>query len=121
MMDGQKCKSDEKLKSIPFVFYTVTYTEPKDEMFALDLGADRFIVKPRDLEALLEILTELLDEKRNSRPDASGPLGEEMEFFRRYNAILFSKLEKKMLDLEAAIGCSGSFGGVDHYPPIKYA
>ena len=106
VMDGytlcQKCKSDEKLKNIPFVIYTATYTEPKDEKFALDLGADRFIVKPKDPEALLEILTELQDEKRNMRPDASKPLGEEMEFFRRYNEILFSKLEKKMLDLEAA-------------------
>jgi len=104
VMDGytlcRQCKSDEKLKNIPFVFYTATYTEPQDEKFALDLGADRFIIKPRDPEALLEILVELLDEKRNIRPDTSKPLGEEMEFFRRYNEILFGKLEKKMLDLE---------------------
>ena len=104
MMDGytlcRQCKSDEKLKNIPFVFYTATYTEPQDEKFALDLGADRFIIKPRDPEALLEILVELLEEKRNIRPDASKPLGEEMEFFRRYNEILFGKLEKKMLDME---------------------
>ncbi len=104
VMDGytlcRQCKSDEKLKNIPFVFYTATYTEPQDEKFALDLGADRFIIKPRDPEALLEILVELLEEKRNIRTDASKPLGEEMEFFRRYNEILFGKLEKKMLDLE---------------------
>jgi PAS domain S-box-containing protein len=30
------------------------------------------------------------------------PLGEEMEFFRRHNEILFKKLEKKMSDLEIA-------------------
>ena len=30
------------------------------------------------------------------------PLGEEMEFFRQHNEILFRKLEKKMLDLETA-------------------
>ena len=104
VMDGyafcRQCKSDEKLKNIPFVFYTATYTESRDEKFALDLGADRFIIKPRDPEALLEILVELLEEKRTIRPDASKPLGEEMEFFRRYNEILFGKLEKKMLDLE---------------------
>ena len=30
------------------------------------------------------------------------PLGEEMEFFRQHNEILFNKLEKKMTDLEIA-------------------
>ncbi len=104
VMDGyalcRECKSDEKLKKIPFVFYTATYTEPKDEKFALDLGADRFIVKPGEPESLIEILTDLLEEKKTISPDEPKPLGEEMEFFRRYNEILFSKLEKKMLDLE---------------------
>jgi len=104
VMDGyalcRECKSDEKLKKIPFVFYTATYTEPKDEKFALDLGADRFIVKPGEPESLLEILTDLLEEKKTISPDEAKPLGEEMEFFRRHNEILFSKLEKKMLDLE---------------------
>ncbi len=32
---------------------------------------------------------------------ATKPLGEEMEFFRQYNEVLFNKLGKKMLDLEA--------------------
>lgn len=99
VMDGytlcRQCKSDEKLKNIPFVFYTATYTEPQDEKFALDLGADRFIIKPRDPEALLEILVELLEEKRNIRTDASKPLGEEMEFFRRYNEILLASSKRK--------------------------
>ncbi|KAF0158816.1 MAG: HD-GYP domain-containing protein [Syntrophaceae bacterium] len=35
------------------------------------------------------------------QPAATKPLGEEMEFFRQYNEVLFNKLEKKMLDLEA--------------------
>lgn len=104
VMDGyslcRQCKSEEKLKNIPFVFYTATYTEPRDEKFALDLGADRFIVKPREPDVLLEILIDLLEEKKTFSPDKAKPLGEEMEFFRRYNEILFNKLEKKMLDLE---------------------
>lgn len=106
VMDGysfcRECKKDELLRDIPFVFYTATYTEPKDEKFALDLGADRFILKPEEPEVLIKDLIDLLEEKDRISLAASKPLGEEMEFFRRYNEILFSKLEKKMADLESA-------------------
>ncbi len=106
VMDGysfcRECKKDETLRNIPFVFYTATYTEAKDEKFALDLGADRFILKPEEPEVLIKILMDLLEEKDRISLAASKPLGEEMEFFRRHNEILFSKLEKKMADLEAA-------------------
>ena len=106
VMDGytlcQHCKADEKLKNIPFVFYTATYTDPKDETFALSLGADRFIIKPEEPTTLMNALIELLEEKKKENFVAAKPLGEEMEFFRRYNEILFHKLEKKILDLEMA-------------------
>ena len=107
VMDGfnlcRKWKADEKLKHIPFIFYTATYTGAKDEKFALSLGADRFILKPQEPETLINMLADFLEEKPApaSSPPAK-PLGEEMEFFRQYNEVLFSKLGKKMLDLEIA-------------------
>jgi len=104
VMDGytlcREWRADDILKRIPFVFYTATYTEPKDEAFALSLGADRFILKPQEPDILMNILKEVLEENPAVKQAAAKPLGEEMEFFRHHNEILFKKLEKKMLDLE---------------------
>ncbi len=104
VMDGytfcRQCKLDERLKHVPFVFYTATYTELKDERFALSLGADRFILKPQEPEAIMDMLAEVWKESESKAHEPVKPLGEEMEFFRQYNDVLFRKLEKKMLDLE---------------------
>ncbi len=62
-MDGfrlcHECKQDDKLKDIPFVFYTATYTSIEDEKFALSLGARAFIRKPTEPEALVQRLRDL--------------------------------------------------------------
>ncbi|MBN2687376.1 MAG: PAS domain S-box protein, partial [Deltaproteobacteria bacterium] len=104
LMDGytlcREWKSDDALKHIPLVFYTATYTESKDEEFALSLGADRFVLKPQEPDALIAILQKVLKENYEAKQVAVRPLGEEMEFFRQYNEVLFRKLEKKMNDLE---------------------
>jgi len=106
VMDGytlcRQWKSDEQLKHIPFVFYTATYTEPKDEAFALSLGAERFILKPQEPDICIKILKEVLEKNDAVKRAETKPLGEEMEFFRRHNEVLFKKLEKKMVDLETA-------------------
>ncbi len=106
VMDGyalcRTLKSDDTLRHIPFVFYTATYTEPRDEAFALSLGAQRFIVKPQSPEILINILTEILDEKKRLTAKGSDSPQEDVAFFRRHNEILFKKLEKKMSDLERA-------------------
>jgi PAS domain S-box-containing protein len=106
VMDGyalcRQWKSDDTLKHIPLVFYTATYTGSKNEEFALGLGAERFIIKPQEPEVLMNILKEVLAENYEVKQVATKPLEDEMEFFRQYNEILFSKLEKKMSDLEIA-------------------
>jgi PAS domain S-box-containing protein len=105
VMDGytlcRACKLDDTLKHIPFVFYTATYTEAKDEKFSMDLGADRFIIKPQEPKILLNILLNLLEEKKTATAPAEKSLSEEMDFLRQHNEALFKKLGKKMSDLES--------------------
>ena len=105
VMDGfslcQAWKHDEGLKNIPFVFYTATYTDPKDEELALSLGAARFIVKPVEIEEFISILKQVIAEVESGM--LSGPqesLQEEMTYYRMYNETLIRKLEDKMLQLE---------------------
>jgi response regulator RpfG family c-di-GMP phosphodiesterase len=105
VMDGfslcRSCKMDEKLKDIPFVFYTATYTDARDESFALSLGAQAFVVKPIDPDHFLEIVKNQLQQKREQVPQTP-PMGIENEeiFFKEYNETLIRKLEDKMVALE---------------------
>jgi CheY-like chemotaxis protein len=66
VMDGfslcQEWKKDVGLRNIPFVFYTATYTDPKDQELALSLGAARFLVKPVETEEFVSMLRQLLAE-----------------------------------------------------------
>jgi len=107
VMDGyalcRECKADDRLRRIPFIFYTATYTEKKDEALALCLGAARFVIKPQDPEALMAVIHEVLTDVRNGgiQSGADAPQDEEL-LLREYNQVLFNKLEKKMADLEQA-------------------
>ena len=107
-MDGfqlcRECKKNNILKKIPFIFYTATYTDKKDEDFALSLGADKFILKPQEPEAFLKILNEIIEKCRNGTLIVpKEPMEKEEEIYlTQYNERLVHKLEKKMLDLERA-------------------
>ncbi len=105
VMDGfslcRAWKKDEQLKNIPFIFYTATYTDQKDKQFALSLGADRFLFKPMEPDALLEMIREVLAGQDNTLTDAlEAPDMEEQNFFREYNDTLIRKLEDKMLQIQ---------------------
>jgi response regulator RpfG family c-di-GMP phosphodiesterase len=104
-MDGfslcRAWKTDEDLKDIPFVFYTATYIDPKDEKLALELGAERFIVKPMEPDAFLAILKEVIQQQESKEHVVKQQTIEQSEdFFKEYNEALIRKLEDKMLDLQ---------------------
>ncbi len=105
-MDGfafcRACKNDDRLHAIPFVFYTATYTDPRDEEFALNLGAARFIRKPIEPDLFVQVLDEVIAAHQAGRLLAPrAPVTEETVFFKEYNATLVRKLETKMTELEA--------------------
>ncbi len=107
-MDGftlcREWKFDKDLKAIPFIFYTATYTDPGDEALALSLGAERYVVKPVEPEAFLDIIREVFDEFSKGRLVVSYPDDkDELPYLKSYNASLIRKLEDKMTDLEALV------------------
>ena len=93
-------KSDERLSKIPFVFYTATYTDPRDKHLALDMGADAFIVKPTEPEEFLSMVENILMNSREGKlvPPQKPRTGEET-ILTSYNEALIRKLEDKMLSL----------------------
>jgi putative nucleotidyltransferase with HDIG domain len=106
-MDGfslcQEWKKDEQLKDIPFVFYTATYTDPKDEELALSLGAARFIIKPVEVEEFVSIVEQVIAEVESGvLAVPQGSPGDDIAYYRKYNESLIRKLEEKMLELEKA-------------------
>lgn len=105
VMDGytllRHWKADERLETIPFVVYTATYTESKDERLALDLGADSFILKPAEPEAFMERIREVLAKaKSGERAATRRPQGAENTLLREYGEVVVRKLEQKALQLE---------------------
>lgn len=108
VMDGfalcREWKADPALNRVPFIFYTATYTDPRDEKFAVSLGAERFVIKPQKPEVLARIVQEVLDESRGKEPAVPAPTcDEEKETLQQYNEVLFRKLGKKVRQLEDEI------------------
>ena len=93
-------KTDPELNNIPLIFYTATYTDEKDRVFALGLGADRFLVKPMEPDDLLQIIEEVFLEKVKENVEIPEKPEEEEKYIREYNQVLIRKLEDKMMQLQ---------------------
>ena len=106
VMDGfalcRAWKEDERLKEIPFVFYTATYTDPRDEAFALSLGADRFIIKPAEPDKFLALIQSTIKNHATGKLVSPHELIDETKYLEQYNSALIRKLEDKVLQLEQA-------------------
>jgi CheY-like chemotaxis protein len=66
LMDGytllRTWKTDDVLRRIPFVMLAATHTDPSYERLALDLGADAFVLKSAEGDAIVELLQAVVSE-----------------------------------------------------------
>ncbi|MHB0968950.1 MAG: two-component system response regulator [Thermoanaerobaculia bacterium] len=107
VMDGysllREWRGDAALRDIPFIVYTATYTEPKDEKLAMELGADAFILKPAEPEAFMQRVHEVLDAAARGEiaPHAHHAPGEDS--LKLYSEVLVHKLEQKSEQLQQRV------------------
>jgi PAS domain S-box-containing protein len=104
-MDGfelcRQVKRDPSLKSLPFIFYSATYTGSEDKRFALSLGASRFIIKPQDPARFVQIVEEVLSEHQKHKlkiPEKPSKSDKELEHM--HSEVLTKKLDKKLHELQ---------------------
>jgi PAS domain S-box-containing protein len=104
-MDGfelcRQVKRDPLLRSLPFIFYTATYTGSEDKRFALSLGASRFIVKPEDPVKFVTIIENVLAEHQKHHlkvPDK--PDNDDWAIEHTHAELLAKKLDKKLHELQ---------------------
>jgi PAS domain S-box-containing protein len=107
VMDGytllRHWKSDELLKTIPFIVYTATYTAPEDEELAMGLGADVFIIKPSEPQDFIARVRLVEADMAKAPPKPPRQItGEEDALVQQYSETLVRKLEAKTIQLEAA-------------------
>ncbi|WP_051284167.1 response regulator [Desulforegula conservatrix] len=107
VMDGfelcRRVRANEKLCHIPFIFYTATYTGPQDELFALKIGADRFIQKPCEPDVIMGAVRDVMTIARSKEIVLATESAHEEEILKLYNQRLVRKLEQKMLELEKEV------------------
>jgi len=108
VMDGfrfcSEVRADDSLKDIPFIFYTATYKDEKDERLSTKVGADKYIIKPIEPDEFIKIIKGVIKDVKKQKIKRKRPvLEEEKEVFKLYSERLVRKLEKKMLELEREV------------------
>jgi len=108
-MDGyafcHACKSLPELCRVPFILYSSTYIENREQQLGYRFGADRFLIKPVPPDLLSAAVTGLLNRPAEAAPALFSALGldQEMLLLKEYNEVLFNKLAKKMTELQQQV------------------
>ncbi|MBI5847991.1 MAG: response regulator [Nitrospirae bacterium] len=108
-MDGfqflRAVRTDKALQSVPFVFYSATYTGEEEAALAISLGADAFIIKPKDLVEFWDELNNIVKgcRLRDMTELRAVPIKEDHDYLLKYSNIVANKLEEKVKELENAL------------------
>lgn len=103
-MDGYRLcfeiRRQPRLRHLPVIVYTATYTAPSDERLSLDFGADRFLRKPATTDELIRTVREVLTQSSRGTPTVRAGLND-LGAMQQFSQGLVDKLERKNLELEA--------------------
>lgn len=100
----KRIKTNEVLKTIPFIFYSAVYVGSKEEELSYSLGAEAFIFKPKDPKEFWEELCSILKKYRSKLESEAGrPPVQEEDYLKRYSHIVVAKLEEKVRELTEEI------------------
>lgn len=106
-MDGYQflkaVKDDSRIRAIPFVFYTAVYTGGKESQLAASLGAEDFLVKPLSAPVLWERISQIRSGTTRETGERPAAVMDDDSFLKQYSAVVASKLEEKVRDLEREI------------------
>ena len=107
VMDGfqflREVKQDPALRSIPFIFYSSSYTEYQDVRLAMSLGADAYVIKPVDPVELWGKIEGLLKAGKKEKAPPVQLIEEDAEYLKRYSEVVATKLEEKVRELERTL------------------
>ena len=92
-------RKDERLKDIPIIIHSASYTSPGDKRLALEFGADRFIKKSSPSSQVLTELREITSPsyRRTARNEHSEA---DLKIMKEYSERLIEKLEERNVQLE---------------------
>jgi PAS domain S-box-containing protein len=94
-------RRNPRLKSMPFIVYTSTYSSSADKALAEKVGADHYLVKPSPAPVVVATIRNAI--KAGSSRRSLPVLDDEMGVIKQYNEALVAKLEKKHDDLSRAL------------------
>ncbi|MBI5364745.1 MAG: response regulator [Planctomycetes bacterium] len=101
-MDGYRLchevRRSAKHGDLPFIVYTNTYTQPEDERAALELGADRFLLKPASADTIVKALRETMRAAPAGTKRAAAA-ADEVGLMKLYSERLIAKLEQRNQEL----------------------
>jgi signal transduction histidine kinase len=101
-MDGYRLcyevRASPRFCHLPFIIYTATYTAGSDQKLSLQLGADKFLIKPSPAKNIVAALNEIMNSPQRRRFKPTEPPGQ-LNLMKEYNERLVAKLEEKNLEL----------------------